>query len=47
MVVYCGVADRSALVWFVLHELLRWPDVSCYQGAWSEYGSLADVPVES
>jgi len=46
VVVYCGVADRSALVWFVLHELLRWPDVSCYYGAWSEYGSLADVPVE-
>jgi thiosulfate/3-mercaptopyruvate sulfurtransferase len=46
VVVYCGVADRSALVWFVLHELLGWPDVSCYSGAWSEYGSLADVPVE-
>lgn len=46
VVVYCGVADRSALVWFVLHELLRWPDVACYQGAWSEYGSLTDVPVE-
>lgn len=47
VVVYCGVADRSALVWFALHELLRWPDVACYLGAWSEYGSLTDVPVES
>lgn len=46
VVVYCGVTDRSALVWFVLHELLGWPDVACYYGAWSEYGSLADVPVE-
>ena len=46
VVVYCGVTDRSALVWFALHELLGWPDVSCYYGAWSEYGSLADVPVE-
>lgn len=46
VVSYCGVADRSALVWFVLHELLGWPAVACYYGAWSEYGSLTDVPVE-
>jgi thiosulfate/3-mercaptopyruvate sulfurtransferase len=43
--VYCGVNDRSALVWFALHELLGWPDVRCYFGAWSEYGSLTDVPI--
>jgi thiosulfate/3-mercaptopyruvate sulfurtransferase len=47
VIVYCGVADRSGLVWFVLHELLGWPDVRCYVGAWAEYGSLSDVPVES
>jgi thiosulfate/3-mercaptopyruvate sulfurtransferase len=47
VIVYCGVADRSALVWFILHELLGWPDVRCYVGAWAEYGSLSDVPVES
>lgn len=46
LVVYCGVTDRSALVWFTLHEVLGWPDVRCYYGAWAEYGSLADVPVE-
>ena len=46
-VVYCGANDRSALLWFVLHELLAWPDVRCYCGAWAEYGSLADVPVEA
>lgn len=46
VIVYCGVGDRSVLVWFVLHELLGWPDVRCYAGGWAEYGSLTDVPVE-
>jgi thiosulfate/3-mercaptopyruvate sulfurtransferase len=45
VVVYCGANDRSALVWFALTELLGWPDVRCYYGAWSEYGSLTDVTV--
>jgi thiosulfate/3-mercaptopyruvate sulfurtransferase len=46
VVVYCGTADRSTLVWFALHEVLGWPDVACYYGSWSEYGSLTEVPVE-
>jgi thiosulfate/3-mercaptopyruvate sulfurtransferase len=46
VVVYCGIGDRSPLVWFALHELLGWPDVRCYAGSWAEYGSLLDVPVE-
>ena len=47
IIVYCGVGERSALVWFVLHELLGWPDVRYYTGAWAEYGSLIDVPVDA
>jgi thiosulfate/3-mercaptopyruvate sulfurtransferase len=43
IVVYCGVNDRSALVWFALSELLGLPDVRCYYGAWAEYGSLSDT----
>lgn len=43
IVVYCGVNDRSAMVWFVLTEVLGLPDVRCYQGAWAEYGSLGDT----
>jgi thiosulfate/3-mercaptopyruvate sulfurtransferase len=43
---YCRVAERSALLWFVLHELLRHPDVRNYDGGWAEYGSLMDVPIE-
>jgi thiosulfate/3-mercaptopyruvate sulfurtransferase len=44
--VYCRVAERSALLWFVLHDLLGHADVRNYVGGWAEYGSLMDVPVE-
>lgn len=44
--VYCRVAERSALLWFVLHDLLGHPDVRNYDGGWAEYGSLMDVPIE-
>jgi thiosulfate/3-mercaptopyruvate sulfurtransferase len=43
---YCRVAERSALLWFVLHELLGHAQVRNYAGGWAEYGSLMDVPVE-
>lgn len=46
VVVYCRVAERSSLLWFALHELLGHPRVRHYDGGWSEYGSLLDVPVE-
>jgi thiosulfate/3-mercaptopyruvate sulfurtransferase len=39
------VAERSALTWFALHELLGHARVRNYDGGWAEYGSLMDVPV--
>lgn len=42
---YCRIADRSSLLWFALHELLGHPRVRNYDGGWTEYGSLIDVPV--
>ncbi|MEU3526875.1 sulfurtransferase [Streptomyces sp. NPDC038707] len=45
-ITYCWVGARSAHTWFVLSELLGWPDVRNYDGSWGEYGSLVGVPVE-
>ncbi|MEU5301150.1 sulfurtransferase [Streptomyces noursei] len=44
-ITYCWVGARSAHSWFVLRELLGWPDVRNYDGSWAEYGSLIGVPV--
>jgi thiosulfate/3-mercaptopyruvate sulfurtransferase len=46
VVLYCRLAERSALLWFALHELLGHRDARLYDGGWAEYGSLVDAPVE-
>lgn len=45
VVAYCRIGERSAHSWFVLHELLGFDRVRNYDGSWTEYGSLVDVPV--
>ncbi len=45
-IAYCRIGERSAHTWFVLHELLGWPDVRNYDGSWTEYGSLVGVPIQ-
>src|SRR5690606_41629268 len=42
----CRIGERSALSWFVLHELLGVENVKNYDGSWTEYGSLVGVPIE-
>jgi thiosulfate/3-mercaptopyruvate sulfurtransferase len=46
VIAYCRIGERSSHTWFVLHELLGYPDVRNYDGSWTEYGSLVGVPVE-
>jgi thiosulfate/3-mercaptopyruvate sulfurtransferase len=46
IIAYCRIGERSAHTWFVLHELLGRDDVKNYDGSWTEWGNLVDVPVE-
>jgi thiosulfate/3-mercaptopyruvate sulfurtransferase len=46
VITYCRIGERSAHTWFVLHEILDYPDVRNYDGSWTEYGSLVGVPVQ-
>ena len=46
VIAYCRIGERSAHTWFVLHELLGKDDVKNYDGSWTEWGNLVDVPIE-
>ena len=46
VIAYCRIGERSAHSWFVLHELLGESDVKNYDGSWTEWGNLVDVPIE-
>lgn len=45
-IAYCRIGERSAHTWFVLTELLGYPEVRNYDGSWTEWGSLIGAPIE-
>jgi thiosulfate/3-mercaptopyruvate sulfurtransferase len=46
VIAYCRIGERSAHTWFVLHELLGRDRVKNYDGSWTEWGNLVNVPIE-
>src|SRR5918912_987507 len=46
IIAYCRIGERSAHTWFVLHELLGEGDVKNYDGSWTEWGNMVNVPIE-
>jgi len=46
VIAYCRIGERSSHSWFVLHELLGYPNVRNYDGSWTEWGSMVNMPIE-
>ncbi|MBW1773786.1 MAG: sulfurtransferase [Deltaproteobacteria bacterium] len=45
IVCYCRLSHRGTLGWFVAKYLLGYLRVRVYEGSWTEWGSLMDVPI--
>ncbi len=46
VIAYCRIGERSSHSWFVLKYLLGYPNVTNYDGSWTEWGNLVNAPVE-
>jgi thiosulfate/3-mercaptopyruvate sulfurtransferase len=46
VIAYCRIGERSSHTWFVLKHILGMSNVKNYDGSWTEYGSMIDVPIE-
>ncbi|HJW29546.1 MAG TPA: rhodanese-like domain-containing protein, partial [Saprospiraceae bacterium] len=46
IIAYCRIGERSSHTWFVLTYLLGYPKVRNYDGSWTEWGNLVNVPIE-
>jgi thiosulfate/3-mercaptopyruvate sulfurtransferase len=46
VIAYCRIGERSSHTWFALKYLLGYPNVRNYDGSWTEWGNLVNVPIE-
>ncbi len=47
IITYCGRGGLSTHAWFVLTQLLGYPNVREYDRSWAEWGNLDGAPIES
>ena len=45
-IAYCRIGERSSHTWFALKYLLGFEKVRNYDGSWTEWGNLVNVPIE-
>jgi thiosulfate/3-mercaptopyruvate sulfurtransferase len=45
VITYCRIGERSSHTWFVLTYLLGYAHVRNYDGSWTEWGNLVNVPI--
>jgi thiosulfate/3-mercaptopyruvate sulfurtransferase len=46
VIAYCRIGERSSHTWFVLTQLLGYPNVRNYDGSWTEWGNVVGLPIE-
>lgn len=47
VIAYCRIGERSSHTWFVLKNLLGYPNVKNYDGSWTEWGSVIGAPIDN
>jgi thiosulfate/3-mercaptopyruvate sulfurtransferase len=45
-ITYCRIGERSSHTWFALKYLLGFDNVRNYDGSWTEWGNMVNVPIE-
>ena len=45
-IAYCRIGERSSHSWFALKYLLGFSNVRNYDGSWTEWGNMVNVPIE-
>ena len=46
IILYCGTGLLASASWFALTQILGYENVQNYDGSWTEYGNLDNVPIE-
>ena len=45
-IAYCRIGERSSHTWFALKYLLGFENIRNYDGSWTEWGNMVNVPIE-